>query len=472
MLQGSRAILEADGTGGVSVYGSPEQRSDASSGFSGALYDATGASAANAVGAPQSPSWASPSPAQPAPVAASRPGESPWWSDAAADPWRDPFAPSAVVITASSTADPVEPPDFTTRPRGASLTQVLLISVLAALLAGALGGALGYTAAVHRGGVASSGLIGGAGAPAIAQRAPTSLAGVVKQVMPSVVTIRVDGSFGSAIGSGFIVSSSGYVVTNDHVIDGLTGSATVMFSDATTAPATLVGSDPETDVAVLKLSKTGLPAVTFGDSDTVAIGDPVLAIGAPLNLPGTVTYGIISALRRPLEVSSGGGPTRYYAAIQTDAAVNHGNSGGPLFDSAGRVIGIDAVIESSSSDEDAGSIGLSFAIPIDQARRAASEIIAGQKVVHTVIGATVSSSFKSNPNGGVPLASVAAGGPADAAGIKAGDTIMQIGGSLLTTSGDLVALVRQYAPGTIVPVIYVRDGASHTAEVKLVSDSG
>ncbi len=395
-----------------------------------------------------------------------------WWSDASTDPWRDPYAPAAVIVPAPEPPAEVEPPDFTKRGRNATLGQVLLISVIAALLAGALGGALGYNVAVRRGG--STGTVLGGSAPSAAQRAPTSLAGVAKAVMPSVVTIRVDNGFGtSAIGSGFIVSSNGYVVTNDHVVQGLSDPATVMFSDSSTAPATLVGADSESDIAVLKVSRTGLPAVTFGDSDSVAVGDPVLAVGAPLDLPGTVTYGIISALHRPLEITSGSGPTRYYSAIQTDAAVNHGNSGGPLFDANGQVIGVDAAIESSSAtnSDDAGNIGLAFAIPINQAKRIAQQIIGGGKIVHTVIGATTPTSYHQDPNGGVPIAAVTPGGPAAAAGLKAGDVVLLIGGSLLTSAGDLTALVRQYAPGTIVPVVYLRDGDRHTAQVKLVPDS-
>jgi putative serine protease PepD len=289
--------------------------------------------------------------------------------------------------------------------------------------------------------------------------------------MPSVVTIRIDDDLGTAaIGSGFIVSGNGYIVTNDHVVQGMNKPATVLFSDYTTTTATLVGSDPESDIAVLKVAKSGLPAVTFGDSDSVAVGDPVLAIGAPLDLPNTVTYGIVSALRRPLEISAGAGPTRFYAAIQTDAAVNHGNSGGPLVDGSGRVIGVDAAIESpSTSNSEAGNIGLAFAIPINQARRIAQQIIGGGKVVHTVIGATTPSSYQSDPNGGVPLATVTPAGPADNAGLKAGDLVLLIGGSQLTSAGDLIALVRQYAPDTVVPVVYLRAGVRHTAQVKLVS---
>ena len=178
------------------------------------------------------------------------------------------------------------------------------------------------------------------------------------------------------------------MITNDHVVSGLSGTPSVRFSDATTAPAKFIGSDPESDIAVLKIDKTGLKPITFGTSSGVAVGDPVLAVGAPLDLENSVTYGIISALHRPLEVSEGG-QTRYYAAIQTDAAINHGNSGGPLVDASGRVIGVDAVIKSMSNNEDAGNIGLAFAIPIDQAKRVAEQIINNGKVPHTVMGVTV-----------------------------------------------------------------------------------
>jgi putative serine protease PepD len=429
---------------------------------SGALYDVGGPPSGNAPGVPPPV----PGPLAPGPQA----NASAWWSDATADPWRDPAASSAIIVSAP-TAAPVETPDFTPKHRRTPVLQVLLISLITALLAGGLGGALGFLVA-SRSGAGNVGLGNGNGsAPALANRAPTSLAGVIKAVMPSVVTIRAQTSLGTSIGSGFIASTDGYVITNDHVVSGLTGDPTVKFSDATTARAKLVGTDVESDIAVLKVAKTGLPAVTFGDSDTVATGDPVLAFGAPLDLENTVTYGIISALHRPLEINDGSGPTRYYAAIQTDAAVNHGNSGGPLIDGAGRVIGVNAVIKSlGASEGDAGNIGLAFAIPIDQARRTATDIITNGKVSsRTVMGVTVASPSQ---GGGVELASVANNGPADASGLKPGDVVLEVGGGLVDAPGDLTALVREYAPGTVVPVVFKRAGVSHTAQVKLAADAG
>lgn len=437
---------------GAPGYGSP--------GFPGSPtgYGPYGAAPGYPVGVPPSGPPASPAP------------DGAFWSDAANDPWRDPRAPAAVVVTAENESPEVKPPDFSKKTRTASLAQVLIISLVAALLAGGLGGALGYTVATGRGGAGT--VLGNSGAPSIANRAPTSIAGVAKAVLPSVVMIQVPADGGLEVGSGFIVSTDGYILTNQHVVADLKGSATVTFNDTTTSAAKVVGTDPSSDIAVLKVSKSGLPAVTFGDSDSVAVGDPVIAIGSPLGLSSTVTYGIISALRRPLEITEGGSPTRYYSAIQTDAAINHGNSGGPLFDGAGRVVGVDAAILTGSSSDDSGNIGVGFAIPIDQARRIAGEIIDGAPIQHAVIGATPQSSFSSGPSGGVPIGSVTPGGPAATAGIQPGDVIMEVGGSPLTESGDLTALVREYAPGSVVPVVITHLGQRKTVAVKLASDNG
>jgi putative serine protease PepD len=390
------------------------------------------------------------------------------------DPWRDPTAPAAVVVTPSGTGPALESPaDLEPSPaRRGGLGLVLLVSIVTALLAGALGGTLGYVFA-SRNGVANPRGLGGSGQNAgpLTQRAPDSLAGVVKKVLPSVVTIRVRSGNGFSLGSGFIVSPDGYVITNDHVVSGSTGSATVTFSDASTASGKVVGADPESDVAVLKLDQGNLKPIEFGDSDAVQVGDPVLAFGSPLALANTVTYGIVSALDRPVEAGEPGGLTRYYAAIQTDAAVNHGNSGGPLVDASGRVIGINSVIKSLASDEEqAGNVGLAFAIPINQAKRIAQEIIDRGKARRTVFGAEVDNSFRS-VSGGVRLTRVEASGPAAAAGLQSGDVVNRIDGRALEEPGDLIALVRKYAPGTGVGVEYTRAGSRHTTQVTLAADA-
>jgi putative serine protease PepD len=409
---------------------------------------------------------------QPQPPPSATPGASagsPWWSDALTDPWRDPYAPTAVVVPTAPVStgpqpEPVVDPDAPRR----SITPVLLICLVTALLAGGLGGTLGFVFAT-RSGVGGGTQLGGAplAAPSAAQRAPDSLAGVAKQVLPSVVTVRVTG----AIGSGFVISPDGYVVTNDHVVEGANGTMSVSFSDGATASATVVGRDPESDIAVIKVAKKDVTAVTLGDSDSIAVGDPVLAFGSPLALVNTVTSGIVSALDRTIQAGDPGGTVRYYAAIQTDAAVNQGNSGGPLVDSAGRVVGMNSVIRSvGTSDTEAGNIGLAFAIPINQAIRVAREIIDHGKARRTVIGAEVSTGGSTSTNG-ARLRSVQPAGPAATAGLKSGDVVTKINGHLLEDGTDLIALVRKYAPESVVAVEYRRGTKTQTASVTLAADA-
>lgn len=417
------------------------------------------------------PAAATPPPGTPGPVSPPNGAGSPWWSDALADPWRDPAAPTAVVVThPTSGAPPLEqvgPPAGDVVRRGLGL--VVLVSVITALLAGALGGTLGFVFA-SRSGVGRGPQLGADKPAPLTQRAPDSLAGVVKKVLPSVITVKVQSGGGTSLGSGFIVSTDGYAITNDHVVAGSSGPALATFSDGNTVTAKVVGSDPESDVAVLKLDATNLTPIQFGDSDSAQVGDPVLAIGSPLALANTVTYGIVSAVDRPIAAGEAGGPTRYYAAIQTDAAVNHGNSGGPLVDAAGRVIGINAVIKSLATDqEQAGNVGLAFAIPINQAKRIAQDIVSTGKARRTVIGAELDTSYHS-ASGGVRIQTVASGGPAASAGLRPGDVLTRFGGAQLEDPGDLIALVRKYAPGAGVSVEYTRDGARHNAQVVLAAD--
>ncbi|MGK5738170.1 S1C family serine protease [Micromonospora sp. URMC 103] len=398
----------------------------------------------------------------------------PWWSDALADPWRDPHAPAAVVVPAAAVPgaelEPVTDPDAPGRP---GLRHLLLISLVSALLAGSLGGALGYALAV-RGGAAAGTVLGAdpAQAPALAQRKPESLAGVAERVLPSVVTVRVSSLGGTSEGSGFIASADGHVITNDHVVAGGTGKASVVFNDGSSAPATLVGQDPESDIAVIKVDRNGLRPVEFGDSDALAVGDPVLAVGSPLSLANTVTAGIVSALDRTMQAGEPGGPVRYYAAIQTDAAVNHGNSGGPLVDAAGRVVGVNSTIKSLVSDgQEAGNIGLAFAIPINQAKRVTQDIIGTGKARRTVIGAQVGGPGASVAGGGVRLASVEPSGPAAGAGLRAGDVVLRLNGRPMTEPSDLIALVRKFAPGSVVTVEYRRGASRQNASVTLAADA-
>jgi putative serine protease PepD len=398
--------------------------------------------------------------------------QSPWWSDGYADPWRDPHAPAAVVVqpvVAAPPADlePVADPDAAPR-RG--LGVVFLVSLITALLAGALGGALGFTFGSRGPGFVPLGELpdpAGSGG----QRAPDSLAGVAARVLPSVVTVRVSGGGRFGVGSGFVVTDDGYVITNDHVVADAEDRVNVTFTDGTEGRAEVVGTDPESDLAVIKVTDAkDLVPVRFGDSDGIAVGDPVLAFGAPLALASTVTSGIVSAVDRTMRAGEPGGPVRYYAAIQTDAAVNQGNSGGPLVDGAGRVVGVNSVIKSLATDEEqAGNIGLAFAIPINQAKRVAQEIIATGKARRTIFGAQVGGSAV--PSGGVRLAAVEEQGPAGSAGLREGDVVTKLDGRVLEESADLIALVRKDAPGEVVTVEFRRGTEQRTASVTLAADA-
>lgn len=392
------------------------------------------------------------------------PPASHWWSDALNDPWRDPDSPVELSRPAASKPPPsVPPPDKPNR----TWWLAGIVGVISAMVAGLLGAAVG----VRFGGGQPSQVRAMIGAPA-PRPAPDSLAGVASAVLPSVVTIRIAVNGGTALGSGFVVSERGHVITNDHVVSGGSGQATVIFDDGSMAQAELVGADAESDVAVLQVIQPGhLTAARLGNSDLVAVGDQVVAIGSPLALRGTVTAGIVSAVDRPIATGSSRSDMRYYAAIQTDAAVNHGNSGGPLVDSAGQVIGINAVIKSMAGDEDsAGNIGLAFAIPINHASRVATEIIQTGHARRTVIGAELEETSR-GPVGGVRLREVVSEGPADAAGMRAGDLVTSFNGRPLSEASDLIALVRKTAPGEVVPVTFKRGPSSHNVDVTLAADA-
>ncbi len=359
--------------------------------------------------------------------------------------------------------EPAEQPKSTGSRPGLGL--VLLVAIISALLSGALGGTLGYVFASRKGVTTSQ--LGSGGS--LTQRPPDSLAGVAKKVLPSVVTVAASRGGGVvATGSGFVVSSDGYLITNDHVVIGSVGAILVRFNDGNVLSGRVVGTLPESDVAVVKIDKTNLPAVEFGDSDAVQVGDPVLAVGSPQGLYNTVTSGIVSAVDRPIELpGSGADPTRYYAAIQTDATIDHGSSGGPLFDAAGRVIGVTSSGAGTGGDQD-HAIGLNFAIPINQAKRIAQEIISTGAAHRTVIGASFDSSYQGV---GVKLGTVDPGGPAANAGLRTADVLVRIEATPLEQPSDAIALIRKYPPGAAVTVQYQRAGESHTVRVTLVADT-
>src|SRR4051794_33784372 len=239
-----------------------------------------------------------------------------------------------------------------------------------------------------------------------------------------------------AEGSGFVLDTDGHIATNQHVVDGAT-SIEVTFSNGRTASAKVVGTDPSTDVAVIKVdpAKADLHPVALGDSSTVQVGDGVVAIGSPFGLEGTVTTGIVSALNRTIDAPNNFTIT---GAIQTDAAINHGNSGGPLLDSSGRVIGINSQIESDSGGND----GVGFAIPSSTVRRVAEQLISGGTVSHAYLGVQLT-----DASGGAGVAQVRSGGPAAGAGLRVGDVVTAIDGQAVTSSDALVSAVDGHRSG-------------------------
>ncbi|HEY2328153.1 MAG TPA: trypsin-like peptidase domain-containing protein [Gaiellaceae bacterium] len=267
-----------------------------------------------------------------------------------------------------------------------------------------------------------------------------------------------DSKASQAEGTGWIYDSSGHIVTNNHVIDGAT-SIKVNFPDGSSYKATVTATDPATDLAVLKVNapSSKLAPLTLGDSSKVAVGDGVVAIGDPFGLAGTVTTGIVSAVNREIQ-SPDGSPVE--GAIQTDAAINHGNSGGPLFDLQGNVIGVTAQIESDSGGND----GVGFAIPSNLIKSVVSQLISKGSVQHPFLGVAPQTATN-----GVKITSVQSGSAAASAGLKVGDMITSVGGKKTTTADALRAAIDGYKPGDSVTLSILRNGSMKTLHVTLGS---
>ena len=392
------------------------------------------------------------------------------------------------------------------RKKGAGRVAALLVA--AALVGGAAG--VGGSALQDQ-------LSANAGTPS-SQSGPSSITvnnpgsvneatAVATQVLPSVVTIDVSGENQAGSGSGVILSDDGYVVTNTHVVTlgGATAdpSIRVTTSDGRIYDAEVVGTDPTYDLAVIKLKDASdLTPIEFADSSKLNVGDTTAAVGAPLGLSNTVTTGIVSALNRSIEIASSAAPDsgdqtepgpdeedspfRFdngqpqqqatpslsisIAVIQTDAAINHGNSGGALVDSKGRLIGINVAIAStgSSSGSQSGSIGVGFSTPSALAQRVAQEIIANGEATHGLLGATVRTATSDDSDVvGAVIEDVTSGGAADQAGLKKGDVVTRFNGVAIASSTDLTAQVRALASGSTAKLSYQRGGQAATAEVKL-----
>lgn len=364
-----------------------------------------------------------------------------------------------------------------------------------ALVAGLVGGGVGAVAGVavgHRDGTTTtfdrSATVGGAARDTPVDTSPTSVSSIAKKMLPSVVSISVVSGSERGTGSGVIISADGFILSNNHVVaSGQSGTITVTLNDGKQVPAKIVGRDPKTDLAVVKIGGVGgLVPATLGNSASLVVGDQVVAIGSPLGLAGTVTSGIVSATGRTVFVPGDNGQSvPLIGAIQTDAAINPGNSGGPLVDSQGQVIGINSAIASLGGgggspfggNQQSGSIGLGFAIPIDEAKAIAQDLIRTGRATHPYIGVIAGNA--PNNAGAIVRAdpsrpdapAVVPGGPADRAGIRDGDVITAIGGDKVSAVDDLIRAIRKHKVGDVVDVTFTRAGKEQTVQVALADNT-
>ncbi|WP_089246548.1 S1C family serine protease [Rhodococcoides kyotonense] len=391
------------------------------------------------------------------------------------DPWRDPH--SAVRLGAAGEATP-KPVEVQAGPK-LGVREVLLgervapkalvVLGLVALGIGLVGGLIGRETAEVTGALTSQKV-------ELTQSTGEDLpqgqvAKVADAVLPAVVSIQVTLGDNAGTGSGVVIDGAGYIVTNNHVISMAAtnpGSATlqVTFSDGTKVPAQIVGRDTKTDLAVLKTDVGNLTVAELGNSADVQVGEDVVAVGSPLGLNKTVTRGIVSALDRPVRLSGEGTDTdAVIDAVQTDAAINPGNSGGPLIDAEGRVIGINSAIRSESG----GSVGLGFAIPIDDVTEVAQSLIRTGEMKHPDIGVNARSVIN-DATSGAEVANVRSGGPAQQAGIVEGDVITKVGDRNVTSADELVVAVQSTEIGQSTPVQLIRSGRLVDVTVTPISD--
>ena len=356
--------------------------------------------------------------------------------------------------------DPPGPPPRTATGGGWRRGVVATVAAAAiALTAGGIGGFVGYGLHDEADGPlqttpASSGDV------KVVDR--SSLGDIAAKVQPTVVDIKTD----SGEGSGVVISADGYVVTNNHVVATARGdTVTVTFNSGRKLTGRIVGADAKTDIAVVKVDAAGLTFAAWADSDQVRVGDTVLAIGSPLGLEGSVTAGIVSALHRTISVGdesspfggSGGAQTTIGDAIQTDAAINQGNSGGALVNLDGQIIGINSAIATSGSS---GNIGVGFAISSNRAKAVADQLIKGQKVSHPYLGVSVG-----DADGGAQIQTVSPGSPADRAGLEVGDVVTKIGDRAIANSEDLVGAIQSSQVGAQLNLTVKRGGSEQTVSV-------
>lgn len=393
------------------------------------------------------------------------------------DPWRDPNSPARLGAPAVASATARELP----RAEQLSAREVLfgsrvapralLVLAAVALTIGLVGGLVGRLTAETASTLTSRKV---SLEQTDSEQPHGPIAQVADAVLPSVVSIRTTVGENGATGSGVVIDGNGYIVTNNHVISmaaqDQSGRARVQitFSDGTRTPAQIVGRDPKSDLAVLKVDVKNLTVAQLGKSDDVQVGDAVLAIGSPLGLSKTVTSGIVSALHRPVKLEGEGSDTKAVIdAVQTDASINPGNSGGALVDADGRVIGINTAIRSESG----GSVGLGFAIPVDQMTEVAQTLIRDGSIHHPMIGVSARTKTVANEvMSGAEVADVAPGSPAANAGIVEGDVIVRVGDREVTNPDELVVAVQTHDIGQTVNVQLIREGRQVDIPVTLASD--
>ncbi|MBT2489266.1 trypsin-like peptidase domain-containing protein [Streptomyces sp. ISL-96] len=391
------------------------------------------------------------------------------------DPWGVPQQP----LTHSGD------PAAGSRPKKDRRGTLLVGALLVALVAGGIGGGVG--AYVERNGGITRVELPQARQEAGKGRAPDSVAGIAASALPSVVTLHVSGVGEQGTGTGFVLDAKGHILTNDHVVEpaGADGTINITFSGGQTAKAKLVGKDSGYDLAVVRvLGVDGLKPLPLGNSENVQVGDPVVAIGAPFDLQNTVTSGIISAKERPITAGGekgDGSDVSYVNALQTDAPINPGNSGGPLVDAQARVIGINSAIRAADNSaglegSQGGSIGLGFAIPINQGKRVAEELINTGKATHPVIGVTLDMKYAGDGarvgTKGAEGPSVTPGGPGARAGIKPRDIITEVNGQKVHNGQELIVKIRAHRPGDRLELTVVRAGKERTVSVTLGSADG
>ncbi|MDQ8702292.1 trypsin-like peptidase domain-containing protein [Streptomyces sp. LHD-70] len=390
------------------------------------------------------------------------------------DPWRAPQAQRPLLM-----ADGPAPA------KGPRRGRLFVAALVLALVAGGVGGGVGAYLERH-GGISTVELPqADAGSQ---ERAPESVAGIAASALPSVVTLHVSGDSAQGTGTGFVLDDKGHILTNNHVVEpaGDGGEVSVTFSGGEVAKGRVVGRDSGYDLAVVEVSGvSGLKPLPLGNSDNVQVGDPVVAIGAPFDLSNTVTSGIISAKERPITAGGeegDGSDVSYVDALQTDAPINPGNSGGPLVDHKARVIGINSAIRSAGNGSEleggqSGSIGLGFAIPINQAKRVAEELINTGKATHPVIEVTLDTRYTGDgarvaKQGGDGGPAVSPGGPGDKAGIEPGDVITEVDGQRVHSGEELIVKIRAHRPGDRLELTLERGGAERTLSLELGAAGG